>query len=80
MENLPYHQGVVAMMRGMDARLTAPARVGQELRVESWLEDRSGREITVKGQLQASDGSLIAQATASLVALDQQQAKLLGID
>ena len=79
MENLPYHQGTVAMMRGMDARLKAPARVGQELRVESWIEDRSGREITVKSQLRAPDGSLIAEGTASLVALSQKQIKRLGI-
>ena len=80
MENLPYHQGTVAMMRGMDTRLKAPARVGQELRVESWIEDRSGREITVKGQLRAPDGSLIAEGTASLVALNKKQAQRLGID
>lgn len=79
MENLPYHQGTVAMMRGMDARLKAPAKVGQELLVESWLEGRSGREITVQGQLLAPDGSLIAQGTASLVALDRKQAQRLGI-
>ena len=67
------------MMRGMDTRLKAPAKVGQELSVESWLEGRSGREITVKGQLLAPDGSLIAQGTASLVALDQTQAERVGI-
>jgi len=79
MENLPYHQGTVAMMRGMDARLKAPAKIGQELRVESWLDDRSGREIAVKSQLRAPDGSLIAQGTASLVALDQKQIERLGV-
>ena len=62
-----------------NARLKAPAKIGQELRVESWLEDRSGREITIKSQLRAPDGSLIAQGTASLVALDQKQIERLGV-
>jgi acyl-CoA thioesterase FadM len=79
MENLPYHQGTLAMMRGMDARLRAPARVGQELLVESWLEERSGREITVSSELRAPDDGLIAQGTASLVVLDQKQAERLGL-
>ena len=79
MENLPFHQEIVTMMRGMDVRLRAPAKIGHELLVESWLENRSGREITVKGHLTAPDGTRPAEGTASLVALSQEQIERLGI-
>ena len=78
MENLMYRQGTITMMRGMEALLRSPASVGKKLLVESWLEERSGREISIRSELKDEDGRLIAQGTASLVVLNQEQIDRLG--
>ena len=79
MENLMYRQGMITMMRGMEAQLRSPATIGKELLVESWLGERSGREISVRSELKDEDGRLIAQGIASLVVLNQEQIDRLGI-
>jgi acyl-coenzyme A thioesterase PaaI-like protein len=79
MENLMYRQGAITMMRGMEARLRSPASVGKKLLIESWMEQRSGREISVHSELKDEDGKLIAQGKASLVELNQDQIERLGI-
>ena len=79
MENLMYRQGTITMMRGMEARLRSPASIGKKLLIESWLEERSGRELSVRSELKDEDGRLIAQGTASLIALNQDQIKRLGL-
>lgn len=67
MENLMYKQGTITMMRGMEAKLRSPASVGKKLLAESWLEERSGRELSVHSELTDEDGKLISQGSASLL-------------
>ena len=55
MENWTYLNGIVTMMRSMDARLRTPAKIGRPIRATSWLVSREGREIYVAAKLQ-SDG------------------------
>jgi acyl-coenzyme A thioesterase PaaI-like protein len=78
MENWPYLNGVTTMMRRMDTRLIAPAKVGETLRAVSWLSERDGRDLSVRGQL-TRVGNTIAEGTASLVELSPEQRKRIGI-
>ena len=55
------------MMRGMESKLGSPASVVKNLLAESWLEERSGRELSVHSELTDEDGKLIAQGSASLL-------------
>ena len=75
MENWVYLNGIVTMMRSMNARLIAPAAVGQTISATSRLETREGREICVAAKLE-SDGKIIARGRASLVELDERRRKL----
>ena len=76
---LLYKQGTITMMRGMEAKLGSPASVGKNLLAESWLEERSGRELSVHSELTDEDGKLIAQGSASLVVLSQEQIDRMGM-
>ena len=79
MENLMYKQGTITMMRGMEAKVGSPASVGKKLLAESWLEERSGRELSVHNELTDEDGKLIAQGSVSLVVLSQEQIDRMGM-
>ena len=72
MENWTYLNGMVTMMRSMNTRLIAPAKVGRPIRATSWLVSREGREICVSSKLQ-SDGRIVAEGRASLVELDERR-------
>ena len=78
MENWPFLNGVTTMMRSMDTRLIAPAKVGETIRATSWLNKRDGRELSVGGRLTAVDRT-IAEGTASLVELSPGQRQRIGI-
>jgi acyl-coenzyme A thioesterase PaaI-like protein len=79
LENLPYHLGVVTMMKSMDTRFRRPAKTGKSLIAESWLVDRSDRNMTVSASLTGEDSELIAEGSAVLVVLSQRQRERLGI-
>ena len=78
MENWPYLNGTVAMMRHMRSDLVSPAKVGEPLRAESWLLASEDREMSVAARLTVCDRT-IANGTASLVALGDEQRTRLGI-
>ena len=79
MENLMYKQGTITMMRGMEAKLRSPASVGKKLLAESWLEERSGRELSVHSELTDEDGKLISQGSCIPVVLSQEQIDRMDI-
>jgi acyl-coenzyme A thioesterase PaaI-like protein len=76
MENWTYLNGIVTMMRSMNTRLIAPARVGRSIRATSWQESREGREICVAARLE-SDGKTVAEGSACLVELDERRRRLI---
>ena len=78
-ENLMYKQGTITMMRGMESKLGSPASVVKNLLAESWLEERSGRELSVHSELTDEDGKVFAQGSASLVVLSQEQIDRMGV-
>ena len=78
MENWPYVNGTVTMMRSMDTRLRRPASTERSIRATSWLESREGREMVVAAKLEC-DGSTVADGRASLVVLNERQRARLGI-
>jgi acyl-CoA thioesterase FadM len=80
MENLACHQGSVTTMRSMETRYRTPASVGEELSAESWQESRDGRAIAVRGELRSADGKVIADGSATLVVLNQEQLARHGLD
>ena len=77
-ENWAYLNGITSMMRSMDTKLKTPARTGEPIRAESWLEDRDGRELSVAARLSVVNRT-VAEGTASLVELSPQQQRKLGI-
>ena len=78
MENWPYLNGITTMMRSMDTRLIAPAKIGETIQAVSWLNERDGRELSVGGRLTDVDRT-IAEGTALLVALSPEQRQRIGI-
>ena len=79
LENFPYHQGVMTMMRSMETRFRRPAVTGSTLVARSWLTVRSGREMEVSASLTGEQGQLIAEGNATLIELSQDQLKKIGI-
>ena len=77
MENFAYLNGTVAMMRDMNARFRSPAKIGEPIIAIARLGERAGREMSVSATL--TQGKLIAEGSAQLVALRQEQIKRLGI-
>lgn len=67
------------MMRGMESKLGSPASVVKNLLAESWLEERSRRELSVHSELTDEDGKVFAQGSASLVVLSQEQIDQMGV-
>ena len=78
MENWPYLNGIVTMIREMVTRLAAPAEVGKTICATSWLDRREGREMSVRARL-TSGGRTIAEGTASLVELSEEQRRRIGV-
>jgi uncharacterized protein (TIGR00369 family) len=58
----------------MTAKLTTryrkPVPVGQPLKIEGWLERDRGRFAMAKGEIRLADGSLAAEAEATLAAIE----------
>lgn len=79
LENHPFHQGDVAMMKSMETRFRRPGHTGDAIEARSWVLERSGREIKVAASLTRNHGELIAEGTAVMVVLDDTRAKRLGI-
>ena len=79
LENFPYYNGIVTMMRSMETRFREPAVTGKPMVARSWLIVRSGREIEVSASLTGEQGRLIAEGKATLVELTQDQASNIGI-
>ena len=79
LENLPYHLGIVTMMKSMETRFRRPAKTGKSLTAKSWLVDRTDRNMTVSASLTREDGELIAEGDAVLVVLSQRQKERLGL-
>ena len=79
LENYPYQQGIVALMKRMDTNLRRPGKTGVEIVARAWLAGRSETEIQVSATLTDNDGTLLAEGSAELVMLNQKQKTRLGI-
>ena len=79
LENLPYHQGAVTMMRSMENRFRRPAKTGERIVARSWLVEQRGRNMSVSATLANEDGELIAEGNAELVVLSENQKERLGL-
>ena len=77
MENLAYQNGTVAMMRDMEVSFRRPARIGKRIVAVARLELSADREMTVSATL--VQNNLIAEGSAKLVALRDDQIDRLGI-
>ena len=77
MENFAYLNGTVAMMRDMNTRFRSPAKTGERITATARLEEHLGRRMSVTATLEQD--KLIAEGSAQLVALRQEQIKRLGI-
>ena len=79
MENLAYHQGVLTMMKSMETRFRRPASTGRKIVATSWLAEQTGRNMSVSASLADEEGTVIAEGTAILVVLSQEQKERLGL-
>jgi len=79
LENLPYYQGVVTMMKSMDTRFRRAARTGAKIFATARLVDHSERTMNVSAKLTDEDGELIAEGDTVLVILSRNQKEKLGL-
>ena len=79
MENYPYQNGIVAMMKGMETRFRRPINTWQKITAKSWLVKESGRMLKIGGNLTDDDDVLLAQGEADLLVLREDQIERLGI-
>lgn len=79
MENLPYADGKIAMMRHMQTRFRKPARIGERITAAAWFTSENGRDMSAAATLADARGDIIAEGSAELVALRQEHIQRLGI-
>lgn len=79
MENLPYADGKIALMRRMQTRFRKPARIGERITAAAWFTSQNGRDMSAAATLADARGELIAEGSAELVALRQEHIERLGI-
>ena len=79
MENFPYYEGMVVMMKNMETRFRRPANIGEKIIAKSWLVERSGRNINISATLTTERDELIAEGKAVLVELNQGSLEKLGL-
>ena len=77
MENLAYRNGTVAMMRDLQVNFRRPAKIGKRITAVARLELCAGGEMSITATL--VQNNLIAEGSANLVALSQEQIDRLGI-
>lgn len=76
-ENLAYRNGTVAMMRDMEINFRRPAKIGRRITAVARLELSADREMSATATL--VQNNLIAEGSATLVALQPQHISRLGI-
>lgn len=79
MENLPYADGKIALMRRMQTRFRKPARIGERITAAAWFTSENGRDMSAAATLADERGEIIAEGSAELVALRQEHIERLGI-
>ena len=79
LENFSYQQGIVAMMKRMDTNLRRSGKTGVEIVARAWLAGKSDKEMQVSATLTSDEGTRIAEGSAELVILNQEQKIRLGI-
>ena len=77
MENLAYQNGTVAMMRDLEVNFRRPAKIGRRITAVARLELSADREMSVTATL--VQNNLVAEGSARLVALSNEQIAHLGI-
>lgn len=80
LENYPFQNGIVAMMKGMDTKFLRPGKTETKILAKSWLIGQSGRDMNVGASLADESGKLLAEGNANMVVLTLGQKKRLGID
>ena len=80
LENQPYYAGDTPMMKCIETRLLCPAHVGESIRATAWEDSRTEREVCVSAAITNSELKVIAEASATLVILNDDQKERLGIN
>lgn len=71
-----YRQETWAVTGELTVRYRSPIRVGEATRAVGWMTGRRGRRIEMAGEIvRASDGAVLARATAVFVAVPELQAE-----
>jgi acyl-coenzyme A thioesterase PaaI-like protein len=63
MVKLLWEAGISAVSAALQIRLLRPAKVGQEISIEGWVESQKGRLILTAARLKDSDGNVLSEAT-----------------
>ena len=79
LSNLPYHQGILTMMKSMETRYRRPTPAGKRIVARAWLVDRGARQMNVSATLTGEDGEVLAEGNAVLVVMSQRQSERLGL-
>ncbi len=78
MENFAYQNGTVTMMRNMDVRFRRPASIGKRITGIARLERSTDREFSIYATL--VQNNIVAEGSAQLISLRDDQIARLGID
>ncbi|MCX7779790.1 MAG: PaaI family thioesterase [Negativicutes bacterium] len=64
-----YHKGLNAVTARLEVRFRHPTPVGQELTITGWVTGQRGRIYELAGQVALSDGTVTAEAKATVAVI-----------
>ena len=63
MVKLLWEAGISAVSAALQIKLLRPAKIGQKIAIEGWVESQKGRLILTAARLKDSDGNVLSEAT-----------------
>ena len=67
MVKLLWEAGISAVSAALQIKLMRPAKIGQKIAIEGWVESQKGRLILTAARLKDSDGNVLSEAKGKCV-------------
>jgi acyl-coenzyme A thioesterase PaaI-like protein len=67
MVKLLWEAGISAVSAALEIKLMRPAKVGQKIAIEGWVESQKGRLILTAARLKDTEGNVLSEATGKCV-------------
>lgn len=75
MVKILWEAGIPAVSASLEIRLARPARVGEPLRIEGWVDSQKGKLVLTGARVEDQDGRVIAEAKARCMKIDFKEAE-----